>query len=167
MSALPTIIPLTYGSIIPVLGEEHIISKYGMSENSAFPTLAIPAIESRSKPLIIATLRSILQCYIQERLDMLLATPVFEAIKKTPVFCLRDLVSRWGSCSSDGKMMFSWRLVFAPRHVLDYVIAHECAHLLHHDHSEAFWHTTHSLHADISIAKTWLKQYHFILFSYH
>lgn len=52
---------------------------------------------------------------------------------------LRDTRSRWGSCTSDGRLMFSWRLVMAPPEVLDYVAAHEVAHLVQMNHSPAFW----------------------------
>ena len=52
---------------------------------------------------------------------------------------LRDTRSRWGSCTSDGRIAFSWRLIMAPPEVLDYVAAHECAHLLEMNHSPRFW----------------------------
>lgn len=52
---------------------------------------------------------------------------------------LRDTRSRWGSCTSEGNLMYSWRLIMAPPEVLDYVAAHEVAHLVHMDHSPAFW----------------------------
>jgi predicted metal-dependent hydrolase len=52
---------------------------------------------------------------------------------------LRDTRSRWGSCTADGRLMFSWRLVMAPPDVLDYVAAHEVAHLVQLNHSPAFW----------------------------
>ncbi len=52
---------------------------------------------------------------------------------------VRDPRSRWGSCSSGGTLSFSWRLLLAPEHVLDYVVAHEACHLVRPDHSPAFW----------------------------
>ena len=52
---------------------------------------------------------------------------------------LRDTRSRWGSCSHDGTLMYSWRLILAPASVLDYVAAHEAAHLVEMNHSEAYW----------------------------
>ena len=52
---------------------------------------------------------------------------------------LRDTRSRWGSCSQDGALMYSWRLIMAPPSVLAYVAAHECAHLVEMNHSAAFW----------------------------
>ena len=52
---------------------------------------------------------------------------------------VRDTVSRWGSCSSAGRLSFSWRLILAPPFVLDYLAAHEVAHLVHMNHSRKFW----------------------------
>jgi predicted metal-dependent hydrolase len=52
---------------------------------------------------------------------------------------IRDPRSRWGSCSSTGRLSFSWRLLLAPEEVLDYVVAHEACHLVHADHSPAYW----------------------------
>ncbi|MBX7198084.1 MAG: M48 family metallopeptidase [Rhodospirillaceae bacterium] len=54
---------------------------------------------------------------------------------------VRDTRSRWGSCSADGKLSFSWRLILAPEAILTYVAAHEVAHLKYLDHSKAFWRT--------------------------
>ncbi len=52
---------------------------------------------------------------------------------------VRDTRSRWGSCGPDASLSFSWRLVFAPPEVLDYLAAHETAHLVHLNHSPRFW----------------------------
>ena len=52
---------------------------------------------------------------------------------------IRDQASRWGSCSADGRLSYSWRLILAPPHVLDYVAVHEVAHLKHMNHGVRFW----------------------------
>lgn len=70
---------------------------------------------------------------------------------------LRDTVTRWGSCSSSGALSFSWRLVMAPPHVLDYLAAHEVAHLKHMNHSDLFWTVIERLIPDYRRAETWLK----------
>jgi predicted metal-dependent hydrolase len=69
---------------------------------------------------------------------------------------LRDPVSRWGSCSASGSLNFSWRLVLAPPYVLDYLAAHEVAHLVHLDHSPKFWALTRGLCAETERAEAWL-----------
>lgn len=71
---------------------------------------------------------------------------------------LRDTRSRWGSCSTNGSLSFSWRLVFAPHNVLEYVVAHEVAHLLEHNHSPAFWNVVANLCPNWKNARYWLKQ---------
>lgn len=70
---------------------------------------------------------------------------------------LRDTTSRWGSCSSSGALSFSWRLIMAPQFVLDYLAAHEVAHLMHMNYSADFWAVVAQLSAHIEDAEAWLK----------
>ena len=70
---------------------------------------------------------------------------------------VRDTRSRWGSCSSTACLSFSYRLIFAPREVMEYVVAHEVAHLRHMNHSTAFWNAVGSICPDYDVAKDWLK----------
>jgi predicted metal-dependent hydrolase len=70
---------------------------------------------------------------------------------------VRDTVSRWGSCSSRGDLNFSWRLILAPPLVLDYLAAHEVAHLKEMNHAHRFWALTHSLCPRTEEAERWLK----------
>lgn len=72
---------------------------------------------------------------------------------------LRDTRSRWGSCTHDGRLMFSWRLVMAPPPVLDYVAAHEAAHLVEMNHSRAFWACVARLMPDYAAHRAWLRQH--------
>ncbi len=72
---------------------------------------------------------------------------------------LRDTTTRWGSCSSTGTMSFSWRLAFAPRDVMRYVVMHELAHKKYMDHSPEFWHQVSELYGfGVERAKRWLNQ---------
>lgn len=70
---------------------------------------------------------------------------------------LRDTRSRWGSCTSAGNLMFSWRLVMAPVEVLDYVAAHEVAHLLEMNHSRAYWHNVERVFPGYNEPRRWLR----------
>ncbi len=79
---------------------------------------------------------------------------------------LRDTRSRWGSCSSDGRLMFSWRLVMAPPSVLDYVAAHEVAHLVEMNHSPAFWRVVTGLKPDWQADRAWLRSEGHLLHGY-
>lgn len=69
---------------------------------------------------------------------------------------IKDTSSRWGSCTAAGTLMFSWRLVMAPRPVQDYVVGHEVAHLRHMNHSPAFWALTDRLTPHRELAHRWL-----------
>jgi len=70
---------------------------------------------------------------------------------------VRDTVSRWGSCSSAGRLSFSWRLILAPPYVLDYLAAHEVAHMLHMNHSPKFWAVVGRVSPEVKRAEVWLK----------
>lgn len=71
--------------------------------------------------------------------------------------CLRDTHSRWGSCTADGSLSYSWRLIFAPEHVLDYVCLHEVAHLRELNHGPRFWALVEAHCPDWETARDWLR----------
>jgi len=71
---------------------------------------------------------------------------------------IRDTRSRWGSCSSQGVLMYSWRLIMAPPAVLDYVAAHEVAHLVEMNHSTAFWTVVEQICPDYRDHRGWLRE---------
>jgi len=70
---------------------------------------------------------------------------------------VRDQTSRWGSCSSNGTLSFSWRLILMPPDVLDYVAAHEVAHLGEMNHSPRFWALVAQTVPDVTAQKRWLR----------
>jgi predicted metal-dependent hydrolase len=72
---------------------------------------------------------------------------------------VRDQSSRWGSCSNAGVLSFSWRLILAPPYVLDYLAAHEVAHLVELNHSPRFWRLVTKLYPNYERAKTWLDSH--------
>jgi predicted metal-dependent hydrolase len=72
---------------------------------------------------------------------------------------IKDTRSRWGSCSSKGNLNFSWRLLLGPEAVLDYVIAHEVAHLKELNHSPAFWAHVATLCPDYKTQRAWLRKH--------
>jgi len=69
---------------------------------------------------------------------------------------VRDQASRWGSCSTAGVLSYSWRLILAPSFVLNYLAAHEVAHLVEMNHSAKFWRLVRRLFPDHERAKVWL-----------
>jgi hypothetical protein len=70
---------------------------------------------------------------------------------------IRDQKSRWGSCAPGGRLSFNWRLVLAPEWVMDYVVAHEVAHIVEPNHSPAFWAVVDRLNADPRAGRAWLR----------
>jgi len=70
---------------------------------------------------------------------------------------LRSQSTRWGSCSSAGRLNFNWRLIMAPSFVLDYVAAHEVAHMVEMNHSPAFWEKVEHTLPDMARGRAWLK----------
>jgi predicted metal-dependent hydrolase len=79
---------------------------------------------------------------------------------------VRDTRSRWGSCSAGGHLSFSWRLVMAPPFVLDYLAAHEVAHLKELNHSHRFWRVVRDLCPGTDEAEGWLKRHGAELYRY-
>lgn len=79
---------------------------------------------------------------------------------------IKDTKSRWGSCSSLNNINYSWRIALAPDYVIDYLIAHEVAHLKHQDHSELFWQTVAELCPQWSKGNSWLRRYGKSLYAY-
>lgn len=79
---------------------------------------------------------------------------------------LRDTRSRWGSCSHQARLMYSWRLIMAPPVVLDYVAAHEVAHLAEMNHSAAFWENVARLMPDYQAPRRWLRENGAVLHAY-
>ena len=71
---------------------------------------------------------------------------------------IKDVRSRWGSCSSKANLNFNWRLVLAPMEVLDYVVVHEMCHLKEMNHSKAFWDLVGEILPDYQKQREWLKR---------
>jgi len=67
--------------------------------------------------------------------------------------------SQWGSCSRRGRLAFNWRLLLGPRWVAEYVVAHEVAHLVEHNHSRRYWAVVEQLYPDYKAARRWLRDH--------
>ncbi|WP_375658439.1 M48 family metallopeptidase [Bartonella sp. MR30HLJHH] len=78
--------------------------------------------------------------------------------RKVKSICYKDTRSRWGSCSIDKRLSFSWRLVMAPKEVVEYVVAHEVAHLVEMNHGPRFWALCEELCPDSKTYRAWLKE---------
>lgn len=146
-------VPVSLGATLAVDGRDRVV-RPGAGRAARLKDTAIEAPPGREGPAIEALLKRL----ARDRLDFHVAR-YGKALGRLPGrLTLRDPRSRWGSCSSDGNLMFSWRLILAPPDVLAYVAAHEVAHLKHMDHSRAFWSTVESLFGDHEPQRGWLRR---------
>lgn len=92
-------------------------------------------------------------------LERLVAVHAKRVGKPVRSLSMKDTRSRWGSCSYDGNLSFSWRIVMAPESVIDYLAAHEVAHLREMNHGPKFWSLCKQLCPHMDEAKSWLKRH--------
>ncbi len=71
---------------------------------------------------------------------------------------IKAMKSRWGSCSTQGRISFTWNIIMAPEAVLDYLVVHELCHLVHHDHSAQYWKLVESIIPDHAERRKWLRE---------
>ncbi len=146
-------VPVAIGATLPVAGASRIVIP-GAGRSARLTETSIAAPQGREGPAIEALLKRLARDHLAAAVDRHAA-----ALGRTPGrLTLRDPRSRWGSCSSEGNLMFSWRLILAPPDVLDYVAAHEVAHLQHMDHLPAFWDAVARLYGDHKPQRDWLKR---------
>ncbi|MEO1536142.1 MAG: SprT family zinc-dependent metalloprotease [Pseudomonadota bacterium] len=147
-------VAVAVGQNVPVAGEETTIVA-GQGRAARFCDGIIAAPPERAGPAVEALLKAMARDAFAE------AVARYSAAlgKASGRLTLRDTRSRWGSCSHEGNLMFSWRLVMAPPRVLDYVAAHEVAHLKHMDHSAAFWACVETLFPGHRAERDWLRQH--------
>lgn len=160
LSNRPAMRPFLPGRIIPVRDVKHRIAHRPESRGTVWVEkgVAVPVIcvagerehlERRVLDWLKREARRDLERSVFYYAEMIRARPV--AIR------LRDPKGRWGSCSSHGTLSFSWRLVLAPPMVLDYLAAHEVAHLREMNHSPPFWRLVRRICPHTDEAEAWLK----------
>jgi predicted metal-dependent hydrolase len=152
--------PFAHGVVIPLRGVDHRIAHRQKQrgtvwiENSAGDERLLcvagdePHIARRVSDFLKREVKSDLEAASRRAADALGV-----AIKRVSI---RDPSSRWGSCSTTGVLSYSWRLIFAPPFVLDYLVAHEVAHLIEMNHSQAFWRVVERICPHVTRAKSWL-----------
>ena len=143
---------VTIGAELPVEGRTLRIVP-GTRRSARIVGDAIEAPTGREGPAVEALIKQIARARLNAAVDHF----ADQLSKRRGKITLRDTRSRWGSCSSEGNLMFSWRLALAPTSVLAYVAAHEVAHLDHMDHSSDFWATCRRLFPETDTQREWLK----------
>ena len=161
LATLPPALPYEDGRIIPVLGKERQLDIYIDPERK---TTSITMNESyiniktnKNEPK--ARIERYLKTLAKEELTKLSQDKAEIIHKSIASVTIRDTKSRWGSCSQDGCLSYSWRLIFAPLCAFDYVVAHEVAHLVHLNHSKAFWTLCRDLSLDFVEGQYWMRNH--------
>lgn len=149
----PEVVLVRPGATLPVEGRPLVVVATGTRGVRAEEGRLL-APENRSGAAVAAFLKALARDRLAEASDRHAAALGRGFGRLT----LRDTRSRWGSCSAAGDLMYSWRLVMAPPHVLDYVAAHEVAHLAHMHHGPAFWAEVRRLYGDHRAARGWLRR---------
>ena len=155
LDALPDAMPFADGGTVPLRGRPHVIRVDG---DLARATILDDAIMAPSDPArLCAAMEEALRA--EARADLAEASARHAKTIDVTFNRIRigDPARRWGSCSTSGTLSFSWRLVLAPPAVLDYVAAHEVAHLREMNHGPRFWAHVAALCPDWKTHSAWLK----------
>lgn len=158
LAQLPPATPFAPGASIEILGERVVIvhepGRRGATRRVGDDLVVAgePAFVARR---VRDWLRALARRELAERARRCAAT----IGRDVAAVRVADTRSRWGSCAPDGRLSFCWRLVLAPPHVVDYVVAHEVAHLRHLNHGPRFWQVVEQLTPHRAEAQLWLRRH--------
>jgi predicted metal-dependent hydrolase len=160
LKRLPHPAPFAHGAIVPLRGIAHRIEHRRGARGTVWVECGDDGAQllcvAGEAPHVARRVRDYLKREARKELEAASrAAAVALGVRVTRV-SIRDQVSRWGSCSTTGVLSYSWRLILAPTFVLDYLAAHEAAHLVEMNHSRRFWRLVERIHPDIARAKAWL-----------
>lgn len=156
---LPAAVPFAHGIRLPLRGVDHRIDHRKGERGTVWvePSDGEPRLcVAGATPHVSRRVRDYLKREAKRDLETAsraAAHVLGVAIRRVSV---RDQSSRWGSCSSTGVLSYSWRLILAPSFVLDYLAAHEVAHVIEMNHSRRFWRLVEKICPDMGRAKAWL-----------
>jgi len=161
VARMPPRIPFVDGATIPVLGSDrelvlHELERgrrpvFQLTERQIEVTVDAGSLARRTRAGLADLARDRLAAKSRT-----LAQRLGKAVARVSV---GDPHSRWGSCASSGNIRYSWRLVLAPEPIMDYVVAHEVAHLAEMNHSVRFWRLVAELEPGLDEARAWLKRH--------
>ena len=155
LAKMPAVDTVGIGSVIPVEGRMlRLQSGSGRSVRVEGDVLLVPGDPGRAGARVAAWLRVL----ARDRLALASDRYAQAVGRRVTRISLRDTRSRWGSCTADGSLMYSWRLIMAPPRVLDYVAAHEVAHLIQMNHSAAYWAVVERIFPGWQVERAWLKR---------
>ncbi len=156
LARTPTVVIPAFGRPIPFEGREILLlPSEGRRVSLEGDRVLLPPDPDR----LPASLGAVLRSAARDRIAAACDRHADALGRRYRRLTLRDTRSRWGSCTAQGDLMFSWRLVLAPPPVLDYVAAHEVAHLARMDHSPAFWALVDGLCPGWEAQRDWLRSH--------
>ncbi|MDQ2089760.1 M48 family metallopeptidase [Marimonas arenosa] len=151
----PDEVRVAHGAELPFRGQTlSVVSGPGRAVRLGSREIAVPGAPDRVGARVLGFLKEAARARLAEASDRHAAALGRSYARLT----LRDTRSRWGSCSAHGGLMYSWRLIMAPDSVLDYVAAHEVAHLEEMNHSAQFWAVVDRLYGDHGEPRRWLRE---------
>ncbi len=158
LAHVPQPVHLGTGSLVPFMGRDHVVrageNGHGTvwaQDNVLYVTGGKEHHPRRIVDFLKREARKVLEARSLEYGAQL-------GVKHTRL-TVRDTASRWGSCSAKRGLSYSWRLILAPAFVLDYVVAHEAAHMREMNHGPAFWKLVRDLVGDTRKAQVWLRDH--------
>ncbi|GAA0569091.1 M48 family metallopeptidase [Craurococcus roseus] len=159
LAALSPHIALEPGSEVPLGGVPHVVRRAPGAADAAtrLEPGAIVVGGGAAANDVPRRVAEFLRAEARRRMEVLSAGHAALLGVRPKALKLKDTRSRWGSCAPDGTLAFSWRLVMAPDWVLDYVVAHEVAHLRELNHSPRFWAHVARLTPHRDAAVEWLR----------
>ncbi len=150
------------GAVIPLRGSPHRIRTTGRLRGVVRPDSGTDGAELHvpgEAAHLARKLSDWLKREARRDLEAAVARHAGQIERKPSRISIRDTRSRWGSCTASGQLSFSWRLVLAPPEILDYVAAHEVAHLIEMNHGPRFWRLCRQLAPQTEQARIWLKEH--------
>ena len=155
LARLPQVVAVGLGAPTPFEGRLlTLTAAAGRSVRQEGDLLLVPGAPDR----VAARVAAYLKVRARDRLVAASDHYATQIGRRVAQVSLRDTRSRWGSCTSQGALMYSWRLIMAPPRVLDYVAAHEVAHMLEMNHSPRFWAVVERLFPQWQVERAWLKR---------
>jgi predicted metal-dependent hydrolase len=158
LAALPPRLCFTEGEKVPIFGALHRIRRAARSGERG--PVWVESGELRvtgEKQHLARRVRDFLKERAREELSRRARRLAQQVGREVGRVTVRDTTTRWGSCSANGNMAFSWRLIMAPEPVLHYVVAHEVAHLVEMNHGPRFWKLVDKLVPDVERQRDWLN----------
>jgi predicted metal-dependent hydrolase len=159
LAKVPRIVELALGATVLFRGEEHLVTSGArgpapvwLEEQDGDRFIRVGGRAEHAP-------RRLLDFFKREARQTLAARTVEMAARigmRPARISVRDTQSRWGSCSTERSVSYSWRLILAPPFVLDYVVAHEVAHMRHMNHGPRFWKLVRELSTESDAAQQWL-----------